>query len=307
MSFPTGVITPAGDPGAPPPQDPNIGNPPPSDDPPAGDPPAGDPGGAVLQDDGSYEWPDGYRVDADGNHFDAEGNPVEETPPAGDPPPAKPAAPAAQPKPAEPREPVQPREQFVPETADDLLTEEARRELADLDVSNPARAHAIRTRVWQQYELQADDSFDEQVDEFAQEAPEIYQAFQREFDRARRRMNPQQKQQPGAARSIAALLIAEDIIKNGVSVVAKYAGSAPSAPAPPAGPKRRDALPPEERTPRPAGGTRREVPQRNAQGGGAGDSRERELEKLYPDMTPAERKEFLRSADAMEAEAGKRR
>lgn len=272
-----------------------------ADDDPAGDPPAGDDDPDTYVPEYDADGFDQYGLDEEGNPRDDDDDPDGDPDP--EPIPAKPAAVAPRaeaPKPAAPttnQRPIYTRE--------NMYSDEERNRLAQLDLNDPTAAHAMRSDKERQLNNYAEDQFDADLDEFERQAPTVVREFGRQIEKARRSLSHEQKQVPGIARQVSALIVANELAANPSTMedlVKSFKGEKPAptsrTPAKPAAPARR-VIPPAERVPTPRGSTeRRAVPSAQTNG----RSLEKVVAAVHPGMSEADRKEFLRGIDAHEAE-----
>lgn len=238
--------------------------PPPDDDP--------QPPEFERQADGSIVYEDGYRIDAEGRHFNAEGDEVPD-------PNIEPAQESA-PRPQREEEPEarQPAgQQPVVYNEQNMFSEEQWAEIERLQIENPTLATIRVQQRLQQVRDYAEHQFDQQMDLLENHSPLLYERYQRRIQAERRRMTPEQKQTPGAAHQVAGLVMADEVFRLGIAdevaeLIANAKKGTRGAPAqtrtpaaPPPAPKRRDPLPPAQKVPSFAP-VRRDTPVRNRGG-----------------------------------------
>lgn len=211
-----------------------------------------------------------------------------------------------------PSAPVQPSQaqQRPIYTKDNMWTAEERETLARLDLENPDEAANMRYDRRQWIENQAEDRFDDEIDEVARRFPTLPTLFGREIQQVRRHLSLEQKQVQGIGAQVAATVIIGQLatkphlIQPMLDLLANDKGAG----TPPEGPQKPSTTPEKSRTPenrpkpvippemRPptvrtaGGGARRVLPNR---GGGNNDllSHYREM-YLKQGYTEAEVKEM---------------
>lgn len=263
------------------------------------------------QEDGSLVYADGYRIAADGRHFGADGTEIPETveePPVVE----EPVTPAPVARAAEPA-PVQQGDRRV-FNYENAYTPQELEMLQRLDISDPGRAATLRHQRCREVDNYSADQFDRDLDQFAAVAPETVTRYQRQIERARRSLSPEQMQQPGIAKQLAVRIATEDFIndpsrlealvtgKQPAVVDSSRGGSTPPAPvaernatrtvgAPPTAAPAGRIQAPQDRMPAPRA-TRRVVPS-----GGAtrpnGKTDVLFVQSIYPGMDDDEAREFM--------------
>lgn len=265
------------------------------------------------QEDGSLVYADGYRIAADGRHFGADGTEipetVEETPPVVE----EPVTPAPVARAAEPA-PVQQGDRRV-FNYENAYTPQELELLQRLDISDPGRAATLRHQRCREVDNYSADQFDRDLDQFAAVAPETVTRYQRQIERARRSLSPEQMQQPGIAKQIAVKIATEDFINDpsrlealvtgnaggGNRVAAASPATSTPAPVPPvtrtvgapptAAPAGRIQAP-QDRMPAPRA-TRRVVPSGGATRPNGGKTDVKFIQSIYPGMDDDEAREFM--------------